>query len=96
MRVYEVFLMKEGKEGFRHAGSLEAPDDELAMVLARETYTRRAEGNEIWLVDRADVVTVAPEFIAPNADKPHRHNDGTKVAERRRRARQASQGQGQV
>ncbi len=41
MRVYEVFLMKEGKEGFRHAGSLEAPDDEMAAVLARETYTRR-------------------------------------------------------
>ena len=91
MKVYEVFLMKEGKDGFRHAGSLEAPDDELAAVLARETYTRRAEGNEIWLVDRADIVTVAPEFIAPNADKSHRHNDGARVAERRRRERQRQQ-----
>ena len=90
MKIYEVFLMKEGKDGFRHAGSLEAPDDELAAVLARETYTRRAEGNEIWLVDRDHVVSVAPEFIAPNADKPHRHNDGAKVAERRRRAREAA------
>jgi phenylacetate-CoA oxygenase PaaH subunit len=90
MRTYEVFLMKEGKDGFRHAGSLEAPDDELAAVLARETYTRRAEGNEIWLVDRAHVVSVGPEFIAPNADKPHRHNDGSRVADRRRRAREAA------
>jgi 1,2-phenylacetyl-CoA epoxidase PaaB subunit len=60
----------------------------MAAVLARETYTRRAEGNEIWLVDRADIVAVAPSFIAPNADKPHRHNDGARVAERRRRERQ--------
>ncbi|MGH9243652.1 MAG: 1,2-phenylacetyl-CoA epoxidase subunit PaaB [Acidimicrobiales bacterium] len=90
MKVYEVFLMKEGKDGFRHAGSLEAADDEMAVVLARETYTRRAEGNEMWVVDREHIVAVTPEFIAPNADKPHRHNDGSRVAERRRRQREQS------
>lgn len=83
MRVYEVFLRREGKE-FRHAGSLEAPDPELAALLARENYTRRAEGDEMWLVDRATIVEVDPELIAPNADKPHRHNDGTRVAAWRR------------
>ena len=87
MRVYEVFLMKDGREGYRHAGSLEAPDDELAVVLARESYARRAEGDAMWLVDRRHLVTVPPEFIAPNADKPHRHNDGARVAARRKRAR---------
>ncbi len=87
MRVYEVFLKREGKDEFRHAGSLEAADDELAVVLARETYTRRAEGDQMWLVDRAHVVRVEPGFVAPNADKPHRHNDGSLVAERRRAQR---------
>ena len=77
MRVYEVFLKREGKDEFRHAGSLEAADDELAVVLARETYVRRAEGDRLWLVDRAHVVTVDDAFLAPNADKPHRHNDGS-------------------
>ena len=47
MRVYEVFLKREGKDEFRHAGSLEAADDELAVVLARETYVRRAEGDRL-------------------------------------------------
>jgi len=28
------------------------------------------------------------DFVAPNADKPHRHNDGARVAERRRRLRE--------
>jgi ring-1,2-phenylacetyl-CoA epoxidase subunit PaaB len=88
VRIYEVFLKKDGKEEFRHAGSLEAADDDLALVLARETYVRRAEGDQLWLVDRANVVTAEPWFIAPNADKPHRHNDGTRVAEHRRAQRQ--------
>jgi len=84
VRVYEVFLKKTGKEEFRHAGSLEAPDPELATLLARENYTRRAEGEEMWLVDRTAIVEVDPDLIAPNADKPHRHNDGETVAAWRR------------
>lgn len=87
MRVYEVFLKRDGKEEFRHAGSLEAADDELALVLARETYARRAEGDQMWLVDRAHIVETEPGYLAPNADKPHRHNDGALVAEHRRAAR---------
>jgi ring-1,2-phenylacetyl-CoA epoxidase subunit PaaB len=89
MRVYEVFLKRDGKEEFRHAGSLEAANRELAIVLARENYARRAEGRAMWLVDRVDVVEAGEDFIAPNADKPHRHNDGTRVAQRRRAARAA-------
>lgn len=87
MNTYEVFLKKDGKDEFRHAGSLEAADDELAIVLARETYVRRAEGDQLWLVDRRHVVDVDHEFLAPNADKPHRHNDGGRVAGRRRARR---------
>ncbi len=90
MRIYEVFLKREGKEEFRHAGSLEAATPELALVLARENYARRAEGDMMWLVDRAHIVEADPEFIAPNADKPHRHHDGARVAARRRAQREAS------
>ena len=88
MRRYEVFLKKDGRDGYRHAGSLDAPDDELALVLARESYLRRAEGDRLWLVDRTHLITGSPEFVAPNADKPHRHNDGERIAERRRRLRE--------
>ena len=80
MRIYEVFLRKEGKEEFRHAGALEAPDPELAQLLARESYTRRGEGDEMWLVDRAAIVEVEPDLLVPNTDKPHRHNDGSRIA----------------
>ena len=76
MRVYEVFLKKEGKEEFRHAGSLEAADDELALVLARETYARRAEGDQCGSSTGATSSRPSPTSSRPNADKPHRHNDG--------------------
>ena len=88
MRRYEVFLKKDGRDEYRHAGSLDAPDDELALVLARESYLRRAEGDRLWLVDRTHLIIGSPKFVAPNADTPHRHNDGDRIAERRRRLRE--------
>lgn len=89
MKTYEVFLKKPGKAPFEHAGSMEAPDDELAVLLARETYVRRAEGEEMWVVERSHVLEVGPDFLGVNADKPHRHNSGEKVAKRRKAKRES-------
>lgn len=90
MTVYEVFLKKEGRDEFRHAGSLEAADDELAMVSARECYARRAEGNRLWVVRREHVLASEPDFIEPNSDKPHRHHGGEAVAARRKAIRESA------
>ena len=38
MATYEVFLKKDGRDEFRHAGALDAANDELALVMAREAY----------------------------------------------------------
>lgn len=90
MRVYEVFLKKAGRDPFVHAGSLEAPDPAMAELMARESYARRGEGDQMWLVDRTDVVVADTDLLAANADRPHRHNDGARVAEHRRAARGAT------
>ena len=89
MHVYEVFVKKDGRDEFRHVGALEAANDELALVLAREAYLRRAEGDRLWVVRRDHVVAAADGFVEPNADKPHRHHDGAAVAARRKAVRQA-------
>ena len=91
MNVYEVFLKKAGRDEFRHAGSLEAPDDEMAILYGRESYARRAEGAEMWLVERGHIIAADPSFLAANADKPHRHNDGSEIAARRKRQRAAEE-----
>ena len=87
MATYEVFQKRDGRGEFRHVGALEAPTDELAVVLARESYARRAEGERLWIVRRDDIVDPGKEFVQPNATKPHRHHDGAAVAARRKAAR---------
>ncbi len=90
MSVFEVFLKKAGKDEFRHAGSLEAADAELAQLLARDTYCRRGEGAEMWLVERSDVLVVDQDLLAVTVDLAHRSNDGEAVAAHRRAQREAS------
>jgi ring-1,2-phenylacetyl-CoA epoxidase subunit PaaB len=90
VKTYEVFLKKAGKDEFRHAGSLDAPDPDMALMLARETHCRRGEGAEMWLVDRTDVLVADEDHLAVTADMAHRHNDGTAVAARRKALRDAS------
>jgi ring-1,2-phenylacetyl-CoA epoxidase subunit PaaB len=87
MKTYEVFLKKAGKDEFRHAGALDAPDDDMARLLARESYVRRGEGAQMWLVARSAIIEADEEFLSPNFDKPHRHNDGSNIAARRKRKR---------
>jgi ring-1,2-phenylacetyl-CoA epoxidase subunit PaaB len=90
MAIYEVFLKKDGRDEFRHAGALEAPNDQLALVLARESYLRRAEGDRLWLVKRDNLIVADPDFVAPNANKPHRHHDGLEIAARRKAIREGT------
>lgn len=92
MRIWEVFLKREGKDEFRHAGSLEAPDAELAQLLARDSYCRRGEGREMWLVERSNVLVVDPDVLSVTVDQPHRANDGTAVAAHRRAQRTGDEG----
>ena len=88
MHTWEVFIKKDGRDEFRHAGALDAPNEQLALVMARESYLRRAEGDRLWLVRRDHVVVADDGFVRPNADKPHRHHDGAAVAARRKAARE--------
>ena len=75
--LYEVFV--RGKRGLNHVhvGSLHAADDRMALLHARDVYTRRNEGVSIWVV-RADAVTASsPDekdpMFAPAGDKVYRH-----------------------
>jgi ring-1,2-phenylacetyl-CoA epoxidase subunit PaaB len=87
MHTYEVFLRREGREGFAHVGSLDAPDDELARLYCRETYVRRGEGNHAWVVRRDHVLEVDHADRAVTTGRHHAVNDGTVVAARRRARR---------
>ena len=66
MAIFEVFLKKDGRDEFRHVGALDAANDELALVSARECYVRRAEGDLLWVVRRDNILSPEREFTAPN------------------------------
>lgn len=90
MPTYEVFLSEDGRDSFRHAGALDAPDEEMAVLYARETYVRRGEGSRAWVVARTHIVEVDPSDLAVTATRMHGRNDGKKIAERRQDRRAAA------
>lgn len=75
--LWEVFIRARGGLSHKHAGSVHAPDPELAMRHARDTYTRRMEGVSLWVVRSTDIVASDPAqsgpLFAPAEDKVYRH-----------------------
>ena len=87
MYTYEVFLKPDGRDGFSHVGSLDAPDDGMASLYARETYIRRGEGVQAWVVRRDFLLVLDPEDLRVGATRTHASNDGSVVAARRKQRR---------
>ncbi|HNP35296.1 MAG TPA: 1,2-phenylacetyl-CoA epoxidase subunit B [Woeseiaceae bacterium] len=75
--LYEVFIRSRSGLSHRHAGSLHAADDDMALDHARDTYTRRMEGVSIWVVRSDRIVASDPAETAalfePAEDKIYRH-----------------------
>ena len=75
--LWEVFIRPRNGLAHRHVGSVHAADDVLALDAARDVYTRRGEGNSIW-VGRSDAIAAsdpdhAAETFDPTSDKIYRH-----------------------
>ena len=75
--LWEVFIRTRNGLAHKHAGSIHAADAELALQSARDVYTRRCEGNSIWVVPSSSIVASDPneqgEFFDPADDKIYRH-----------------------
>lgn len=75
--LWEVFVRSRRGLSHTHVGSLHAPDERMALLNARDLYTRRQEGVSIWVVRSVDITASSPEekdaFFDPAADKIFRH-----------------------
>lgn len=75
--LWEVFIRPRNGLAHKHVGSLHASDEVMALQAARDVYTRRGEGNSIWVVPSAAITASDPEQTAenfePTADKIYRH-----------------------
>ena len=75
--LYEVFIRSRAGLSHKHAGSVHAADDQMAIDHARDVYTRRNEGVSIWVVKSSEIIASDPAewsaLFEPAADKIYRH-----------------------
>lgn len=89
MDVYEVFRRSGHKEPFEHCGAVIAPDSEMALLLAKECFVRRREGDHLWVARRSDIHGFSDESLLEiAADKSYRFAEAYReVVKKRERAR---------
>jgi ring-1,2-phenylacetyl-CoA epoxidase subunit PaaB len=75
--LWEVFTQGEGGAPHEHAGSVHAPDAEMALQNARDVYARRGGVVSLWVVPATAITASAPSddgpFFDPADDKVYRH-----------------------
>jgi phenylacetate-CoA oxygenase PaaH subunit len=86
---YEVFGRRGSGEAMRHVGTVDAPDIELGLTLARQCFSRRSEADEIWLVDDANVRRFHATEVA-GLDKSYREIQSYADLGRRRKLIEAN------
>ncbi|MBM7067843.1 1,2-phenylacetyl-CoA epoxidase subunit PaaB [Actibacterium sp. 188UL27-1] len=75
--LWEVFIRGQHGMSHRHVGSLHAADERMAILNARDVYTRRNEGVSIWVVEAQHIAASSPEekgpLYEPANSKVYRH-----------------------
>lgn len=75
--LFEIFIRSRQGLSHKHVGSLHAADAEMALENARDVYTRRQEGESIWVVPASAITASSPDekdaLFAPADDKIYRH-----------------------
>lgn len=75
--LWEVFVQPPNGAPHEHAGSVRASDAQMALLNARDVYTRRGNTVSVWVVPSEAITASSPEeggaFFEPMNDKPYRH-----------------------
>ena len=75
--LWEVFVQAKSGDPHEHAGSVHAPDPELALQAARDVYARRGPVVSLWVVESERIVATtpadSPSFLEPGPEKIYRH-----------------------
>ena len=81
--LWEVFVQTKLGKPHEHAGSVHAPDAEMALQNGRDVYARRDSVTSIWVVPSNAITATSPAdegpFFDPSEDKVYRHPTFYKV-----------------
>ena len=84
-QTYEVFHQSKRGEPHVHAGSVHAPDAELALMLARDQFARRLDCVSLWVVATKDITATSYEdsetWFQPATDKSYREASGFRMGD---------------
>ena len=84
-QIYEVFHQQVRGEPHVHVGSVHAPDDETAVILAKEQFARRQACVNIWVVP-VDAITAThyddADIFEHGTDKSYREAFGYETTKR--------------
>jgi ring-1,2-phenylacetyl-CoA epoxidase subunit PaaB len=72
---FEVFHQKKKGQQHTHVGIVHAPNPEMAIVLAKESFGRRGMTTNIWVVKSAEIYTTSYEdsdIFETTPEKLHR------------------------
>ncbi len=81
-KVFEVFHQQARGEPHVHVGSIHAPDAEMALILAKEQYSRRQACVNLWVVPVEAILPTAYEnddIFERGTDKSYRESWGYKT-----------------
>lgn len=72
---YEVFVQWERGEPHEYSETVNAPDREMALLLAKRNVDVRSEPLSIWVAPRSAFSATAPEdtTLAPTTDRGYRN-----------------------
>lgn len=72
---FEVFHQSKRGDPHEHAGSVHAPDPQMALQLARDQFARRLKCVSLWVVRSRDITATDYQddsFFAQVTDKSYR------------------------
>lgn len=90
---WEVFHQRRRGEQHEHVGIVHAPNADMAMVMAKETFGRRGQTANLWVVKTSNVVVGSYEdgdMFTTTPEKIYREAGGYKVMEKINKHRKAS------
>jgi ring-1,2-phenylacetyl-CoA epoxidase subunit PaaB len=67
---FEVFHQEAPDQPHRHAGSVHAPDSEMALLNARDVFVRRPECSSLWVAPAVAIFGGTAEQLAETANAP--------------------------
>ncbi len=78
---WEVFQQQTANQPFRNAGSVHAPDAELALELARDVFTRRPECADYFVIPADQIFARTAEELATKSEQPSNREGAANEAE---------------